>query len=56
MTGSETMYRSLSITTAFAMTLQALVLVFVLVGQLFIIWLNKRQARRLDQKEKWLAK
>jgi general nucleoside transport system permease protein len=43
-TGSETMYRSLSIPTAFAMTLQALVLVFVLVGQLFIIWLNKRQA------------
>jgi hypothetical protein len=38
------------------MTLQALVLVFVLVGQLFIIWLNKRQTRRLDQKEKWLAK
>jgi hypothetical protein len=33
--------------------------VFVLVGQLFIIWLNKRQtgrSRRLDLKEKWLAK
>jgi simple sugar transport system permease protein len=57
MTGSETMYRSLSIPTAFAMTLQALVLVFVLVGQLFIIWLNKRQTgRRLDLKERWLAK
>jgi general nucleoside transport system permease protein len=57
MTGSESMYRSLSIPTAFAMTLQALVLVFVLVGELFIIWLNKRQTtRRLDLKEKWLAK
>src|SRR5919202_5757175 len=41
MTGSESMYRSLSIPTAFATTLQALVLVFVLIGQLFIIWLNK---------------
>jgi len=42
MTGSETMYRSLGVPSAFSMTLQALVLVFVLVGQLFIIWLGKR--------------
>ena len=42
MTGSETMYRSLGVPSAFSMTLQALVLVFVLVGQLFVIWLGKR--------------
>jgi hypothetical protein len=30
--------------------------VFVLVGQLFIIWLNKRQTGRPDLKERWLAK
>jgi simple sugar transport system permease protein len=40
MTGSETMYRSLGIPGAFSMTLQALVLVFVLVGELFVIWLT----------------
>jgi len=45
MTGSETMYRSLGIPGAFSMTLQALVLVFVLVGGLFVIWLNKRNGR-----------
>jgi len=43
MTGSETMYRSLGVPSAFSMTLQALVLVFVLVGQLFVIWLGKRK-------------
>jgi simple sugar transport system permease protein len=42
MTGSETMYRSLGVPSAFAMTLQALVLVFVLVGELFVIWLSRR--------------
>ncbi len=42
MTGSETMYRSLGVPSAFSMTLQALVLVFVLVGGLFVLWLNKR--------------
>jgi len=42
MTGSETMYRSLGVPSAFSMTLQALVLVFVLVGQLFVMWLGKR--------------
>jgi general nucleoside transport system permease protein len=42
MTGSETMYRSLGVPSAFSMTLQALVLVFVLVGQLFVLWLGKR--------------
>ena len=45
MTGSETMYRSLGIPGAFSMTLQALVLVFVLVGQLFVIWLSRRNGR-----------
>jgi ABC-type uncharacterized transport system permease subunit len=47
MTGSETMYRSLGIPGAFSMTLQALVLVFVLVGQLFVIWLSRRNGRRI---------
>lgn len=42
MTGSETMYRSLGVPAAFAMTLQALVLVFVLVGGLFAVWLSRR--------------
>jgi len=45
MTGSETMYRSLGVPSAFSMTLQALVLVFVLVGQLFVVWLGKRNGR-----------
>jgi simple sugar transport system permease protein len=45
MTGSETMYRSLGIPSAFSMTLQALVLVFVLVGSLFVIWLNRKNRR-----------
>jgi simple sugar transport system permease protein len=45
MTGSETMYRSLGIPGAFSMTLQALVLVFVLVGELFLIWLGRRNGR-----------
>jgi simple sugar transport system permease protein len=45
MTGSETMYRSLGIPGAFSMTLQALVLVFVLVGELFLIWLSRRNGR-----------
>ncbi|MGI0012063.1 MAG: ABC transporter permease [Nitrososphaera sp.] len=45
MTGSETMYRSLGVPGAFSMTLQALVLVFVLVGQLFVIWLGRRKTR-----------
>lgn len=43
MTGSETMYRSLGVPSAFAMSLQALVLVFVLVGSLFVIWIEKRK-------------
>lgn len=42
MTGSETMYRSLGVPSAFAMSLQALVLVFVLVGSLFVIWLGRK--------------
>ncbi len=42
MTGSETMYRSIGVPSAFSMTLQALVLVFVLVGELFVIWLSRR--------------
>ncbi|MGH9877003.1 MAG: ABC transporter permease [Nitrososphaerales archaeon] len=45
MTGSETMYRSLGIPGAISMTLQALVLVFVLVGELFVIWLSRRNRR-----------
>lgn len=43
MTGSETMYRSIGVPSAFSMTLQALVLVFVLVGELFVIWLALRK-------------
>jgi simple sugar transport system permease protein len=43
MTGSETMYRSLGVPSAFSMTLQALVLVFVLVGSLFVIWIERRR-------------
>lgn len=50
MTGSETMYRSLGVPSAFAMTLQALVLVFVLVGELFVIWIILRENRRLNAK------
>lgn len=51
LTGSETMYRSLGIPGAFALTLQALVLVFVLVGELFVIWLVRRESRRLVKKD-----
>jgi simple sugar transport system permease protein len=43
MTGSETMYRTLGVPSAFSMTLQALVLVFVLVGQLFVVWLGRKK-------------
>jgi simple sugar transport system permease protein len=43
MTGSETMYRSLGVPAAFSISLQALVLVFVLVGELFVIWLAIRK-------------
>ncbi|HEV8387610.1 MAG TPA: ABC transporter permease [Nitrososphaera sp.] len=43
MTGSETMYRTLGVPSAFSMTLQALVLVFVLVGQLFVVWLGRKR-------------
>lgn len=46
LTGSETMYRNLGIPGAIALTLQALVLVFVLVGELFVIWLARRENRR----------
>jgi simple sugar transport system permease protein len=51
LTGSESMYRSLGIPGAFALTLQALVLVFVLVGELFVIWLVRRESRRLVKKD-----
>ena len=41
--GSEAMYRTLGIPVAFAQTLQALVLVFVLIGEVFTrIHLPKR--------------
>jgi simple sugar transport system permease protein len=46
MTGSETMYRSLGVPSAFSMTLQALVLVFVLVGQLFVIWYSRMRNKQ----------
>lgn len=46
MTGSETMYRSLGVPSAFSMTLQALVLVFVLVGELFVIWLSRMKSKK----------
>jgi ABC-type uncharacterized transport system permease subunit len=36
LTGSEAMYRTMGIPVAFAQTLQALVLVFVLIGDLFL--------------------
>jgi ABC-type uncharacterized transport system permease subunit len=36
LTGSEAMYRTMGIPVAFAQTLQALVLVFVLIGELFL--------------------
>lgn len=48
MTGSEAMYRSLGIPVAFSQTLQALVLIFVLVGELFVIWLNKRSNKKVN--------
>jgi ABC-type uncharacterized transport system permease subunit len=38
MTGSQVMYRTLGIPSAFADTLQALVLIFVLIGELFTHW------------------
>jgi simple sugar transport system permease protein len=38
MTGSEAMYRTLGIPSSFAETLQALVLIFVLIGELFVRW------------------
>ena len=44
--GSEAMYRTLGIPVAFAQTLQALVLVFVLIGEVFTrIHLPKRFKR-----------
>ena len=36
--GSEVMYRTLGVPVALAQTLQALVLVFVLIGELFLRW------------------
>ena len=48
--GSESMYRTLGIPVAFAQTLQALVLVFVLIGEVFTrIHLPKRIKRRADE-------
>ena len=38
MSGSQVMYRTLGIPSAFADTLQALVLIFVLIGELFTRW------------------
>jgi simple sugar transport system permease protein len=47
--GSEVMYRTLGIPVAFAQTLQALVLVFVLIGEIFTrIHLPKR-TKRVDE-------
>lgn len=48
MTGSEAMYRSLGIPSAFSQTLQALVLIFVLVGELFVMWLNNRTNMKMS--------
>jgi ABC-type uncharacterized transport system permease subunit len=45
MSGSEVMYRTLGIPSAFAETLQALVLIFVLVGELFTVYHTKRKSR-----------
>jgi general nucleoside transport system permease protein len=39
--GSEVMYRTLGVPVALAQTLQALVLVFVLIGELFLRWQPK---------------
>ena len=44
MSGSEVMYRTLGIPSAFAETLQALVLIFVLVGALFTVYSIKRKS------------
>lgn len=45
MSGSEVMYRTLGIPSAFAETLQALVLIFVLVGELFTVYHTKKKSR-----------
>ena len=48
--GSEVMYRTLGIPVAFAQTLQALVLVFVLIGEIFTrIHLPKKRIKRVDE-------
>jgi simple sugar transport system permease protein len=41
LSGSEVMYRTLGVPVALAQTLQALVLVFVLIGELFLRWQPK---------------
>ena len=53
--GSEVMYRTLGIPVAFAQTLQDLVLVFVLIGEVFTrIHLSKRIKRRWEAA--WLGR
>ena len=41
LSGSEVMYRTLGVPVALAQTLQALVLIFVLIGELFTLWQPK---------------
>jgi general nucleoside transport system permease protein len=47
--GSEVMYRTLGIPVAFAQTLQALVLVFVLIGEVFTRIHLPRRIKRVDE-------
>ena len=47
--GSESMYRTLGIPVAFAQTLQALVLVFVLIGEVFTRIHLPRRIKRVNE-------